>query len=411
MLNSNFRKVILPNGLTVLTEEISHVRSVAMGVWITVGSRDETVENSGISHFIEHILFKGTKNRNAKQIAASLENVGGNLDAFTTKELTCYNAHCLDEHLPIAVDVIADLIQNSIFDESEIEKEKDVILNEINHYKDTPDDIIFDYFYENVFQNHPLGFQIYGTKKNVKNFSRDITLDFFNNEYGANRIIISASGNLKHDQFLDLINDHFSNLKSSNKRIVKNISSEITSKKEQILNKCSQAHICLGAQAFPYYDEHRFPFLILQTILGGGMSSLLFQKIREEYGLVYAIYTFHDFFIDCGIWGIYFATDEKNISQTIDLINIEVDNLKNGYITEDILAQTKEQLKGWLTLGLESTIVRMSRIAKNEIYLNKYYSINDIIDKVNKVSVQDVLEITHKIFNKDDYFLSILKPE
>ena len=247
---SLYNKTELENGLRIVTEEIPHVRSVALGVWITVGSRDEDENNNGISHFIEHMLFKGTKNRTTRQIAESLEVVGGSLDAFTTKELTCYSAHVLDEHLSLSVDVLADILTNSLFDNTELEKEKEVILNEINHYKDTPDEMVFEHFYQDVFPAHPMGFPVYGTEQNVRRFTRDQILKFFYNGYATNRIVISAAGNLKHEQVVELISKSFLGLKKNKLRTFHPYSPSDNA--ENIVNdKCTQAHVCLGKLAYP----------------------------------------------------------------------------------------------------------------------------------------------------------------
>lgn len=409
MLSPRYQKTELPGGLRIVTEQIPYVRSIALGVWLTVGSRDENDANNGIAHFIEHMLFKGTKNRNTQQIADSLESVGGSLDAFTTKELTCYGAHILDEHLSLAVEILADILINSIFDPAEIEKEKDVVLKEINHYKDTPEDMIFEYFYQNIFKAHPLGFQINGIESNIKNFNREQLLNFMNEQYAANRLIISAAGNLQHEYLVALVEEHFTDLPQNKNRILEKVPLN-KGNKDVILNHCSQAHICFGTRAYPYDDERKFPLMILNTFLGGGMSSLLFQKIREEYGMVYSIYTFHDFAIDSGVFGIYFSTDEQKVSTIFEIINQELDRLKRNCLNQSQLIKIKNQLKGNLMLGLESPTARMSRMAKNEIYLNRYYTLDEVLDQINKVTIDDIGRIANDLFKEEDYFTTILMP-
>ncbi|MBN2011052.1 insulinase family protein [candidate division KSB1 bacterium] len=410
MLKSHVQKSVMPNGITVVTEKIPYVRSVALGVWITVGSRDESANDYGISHFLEHMLFKGTSRRNAQQIAESLEALGGSLDAFTTKELTCYNAHCLDEHLSVAVDVIADLIANSSYDTIELEKEKDVIINEINTYKDTPDDIIFDHYYEQVFAGHELAHHIYGNESNVRSFTRDQVLAFRNQEYGANRIVLSVTGNLTHEHVLSLVEEHFGMLSPAKLRAVEKLTEPEKPTRRIIPEHCNQAHVCMGDIGISYHDEDKFPFLILNTLLGGGMSSLLFQKIRETHGLVYTIYNFYDFFIDTGIWGIYFATDQKNIDQAIALIHEEMSILTKQPITADMLVKVKNQLKGGLILGLESIFSRMNRLSKNEIYLKQHFTLDDIIKRIDAVTPEHVLQMAQKLFQPDGFTYTIIQP-
>ena len=409
MFSSLYNKTELPNGLRIITEEISHVRSVALGVWITVGSRDENENNNGISHFIEHMLFKGTKKRNTRQIAESLEVFGGSLDAFTSKELTCYGAHVLDEHLPLAVEILSDILTNSVFNQTEIEKEKEVVFKEINHYKDTPDDMVFEYFYQNIFRSHPLGFYIYGMENNIKKFVRDQILNFLDEQYAANRIVLAATGNLKHEQLLALAEQYFIDLPINKNRTLIEVP-HLKRNDTVIKNNCTQAHVCFGTKAYSYADDKKFPLMILNAIIGGGMSSLLFQKIREEYGLVYSIFTFYDFFIDSGIFGIYFSSEDKYINKIFDLIKKELDRVKCNYIDDDVLFKMRNQLKGNLMLGLESTIARMNRLAKNELYLDKYYSLNDILRRIDSVTIDDVVEVADELFREENYFSTILKP-
>lgn len=406
---SLYNKTELENGLRIVTEEIPHVRSVALGVWITVGSRDENESNNGISHLIEHMLFKGTKNRTTRQIAESLEVVGGSLDAFTTKELTCYSAHVLDEHLSLSVDVLADILTNSLFDRNELEKEKEVILSEINHYKDTPDEMVFEHFYQNVFQAHPVGFPVYGTEQNVRLFTREQIIDFFHNGYATNRIVISAAGHLKHEQVVELISRSFIGLNQNKPRTFQPYSPSDNS--ENIINdKCTQAHVCLGTLAYPYTDEKKFPLMVLNTYFGGGMSSLLFQKVREELGLVYSIFSFNDFLIDNGLFGVYFSTDPRHIKPIIQLIKAELKQLSKNSIGSETLSTLKNQLKGNLMLGLESTISRMNRLAKNEMYYNHHISLDDIIEKINRVTVDDIHAVANELFADETYVTTVLKP-
>jgi predicted Zn-dependent peptidase len=411
MHNSLFNKTILSNGIRVLSEEIPYVRSVALGVWIYSGSRNETIQTSGIAHFLEHMLFKGTKKRTANQIAESLESIGGSLDAFTTKEYTCYHAHFLNEHLPLAVDVISDIILNSLFEKTEIEKEKEVILKEINHTKETPDDMIFEYFYQNVFPSHPLGYHIFGTEKNVKRFSKNQLQNFLSQEYSAPNVIIVATGDVKHDQLVSLSEKLFSPLSpiQNNNRIIEP-PPVVKSQQTIIQDSSAQAHVCFGSYGYAYLDEKKFAFMLLNILLGGGMSSILFQKLREEHGLVYTVFSFYDFFIDSGLWGIYFATDENQIPFAMDLIYQELNKLKLNLLDQQTFEKLKYQLKGNLILGLESTIARMNRLAKNELYLKNYYSLDSVLEKIDTVTREQIAAVAHEIYQEENYFSTILKP-
>jgi predicted Zn-dependent peptidase len=408
MIYPLYRKTELPGGLRVVTESIPHVRSVAVGVWLTVGSRDENVQNNGISHFLEHMLFKGTRNRNTQQIAESLEAVGGSLDAFTTKELTCYSAHVLDEHLPLSIEVLSDLIINSTLDSLEIEKEKEVILKEIAYYKDTPDDLIFDHFYENIFCPHPLSYEIYGNEGNIRQFDREQLISFKEEQYASNRSVISVAGNIDHEDIVALVQEHFEGLAGNKGRSIVDISQ--TRGAERVYSaSCSQVHVCFGTRAYAYEDERKFAFLILHTMLGGGMSSILFQKIREDLGLAYSIYSFYDFFIDSGIFGIYFSTDYQHIDRILDLVKHEIGRIKRERISQDTLEKMKNQLKGNLLLGLESTVARMNRLARNEIYLDRYYTLDEVICKIDEVTLDNVSRVANDLFKEEDYFTTILK--
>lgn len=404
-----YKKSELRNGIRIVTEKIPSVRSISIGTWITVGSRDETVENNGISHYIEHMMFKGTKNRQAYQIAESLESVGGHLNAFTSKELTCYYAHILDEHLPIAVDVIADILLNSIFDNTEMEKEKQVILEEINNLVDTPEEWIHELFLNDLFPKHPLGFSIIGTRDNVLKFDRETVLDYISKNYTSDRIIIAAAGNINHQQLVRLVEEKFNNINISGFRNY--LSPGGASHGKRIIeNGGIQAHVCLGTQSYSYEDSKKFGLLVLNTLLGSGMSSRLFQNIREKYGLAYSVYSFIDFLQDTGIFGVYIGTDKNKIDDSIELINQELEKLKNEPVSDEELQRTKSQLKGNLMLGLESTSSRMNRLAKMEIYLEKYYTLDDTLIEIEQVNFKDILNIANELFDTSRINTTILKP-
>ncbi|MFQ5705927.1 MAG: M16 family metallopeptidase [bacterium] len=407
--NSNYQKSMLSNGIRVVSEKIPHVRSVSLGVWLIVGSRDENVENNGISHYIEHMLFKGTNKRKAQEIAESLESVGGHLNAFTAKELTCYYAHILDEHLTIAIDVISDILKNSIFDRDEMEKEKQVIVEEINNIEETPEDMVHDLFQNNLFPNHSLGLSIVGSRENVLNFKRENLLDYIDKNYTSNRIVIAAAGNVVHSQLVGLAEKKFAEFKSSAEPNYPNPTQPL--KLRNIFeNGGIQAHLCLGTHSYSYRNPKKFGLLVLNTLLGSGMSSRLFQNIREKYGLAYSIYSYIDFLFDTGLFGVYVGTDRNKLDSSIELISKELDKLRKNRVSAADLNRTKSQLKGNLMLGLESTSSRMNRLAKMEIYLQKYYTLDDTLLEIERVSSDDLLEIANELFDPNRICYTILQP-
>ena len=389
MQQSKINKTVLYNGLTIVSEHISAFRSIALGIWIKSGSRFETIEEKGMAHFIEHMLFKGTKNRSALQIASSLEELGGNLNAFTGKEETCYYVHTLDTHLKISVEVLADMMCNSLFRTNDIEMEKKVVLEEINLVKDTPDEYIFDIFQEKIFPDQPLGFPILGNPENVKSYTRTRLVNFWKKHYQPQNIVISAAGNVEHDRLLDLIKLNFNF--SENADIVEmspaHVSQNVHFKLREHLN---QTHICIGNGATSYYDTNRFDLIALNTYLGGGLSSRLFQVLREELGFVYTIYSFLDFYKDIGVIGFYLGTDIKNQEKAITELNKELRKISMHKLSERKVDNLKEQIKGSFFLSMESTFKRMARLAKNEIYFNKFISTDDLTESINKITPDSI---------------------
>lgn len=409
MIPSEFKKTRLENGIRIVTEQIPYVRSISIGIWLMVGSRDESTKNNGLSHFIEHMMFKGTENRQAFEIAESLESVGGHLNAFTGKELTCYYAHILDEDLPIAVDVLADILVNSVYDESEMAKEKQVILEELSTLEETPEDIIHDYFIEGLFPGHPLGYPTIGNRDTISNFARQDILDYLTTKYTADRMVVAAAGNIQHDELVKLVGEKFDSFQTSAPQSYV-APSGIPSGKKVIENGAIQAHVCLGTRTYAYRDPKKFGLLVLNTLLGSGMSSRLFQNIREKHGLAYSIYSYIDFLVDTGLFGVYLGTDKDRIDDSIELIEKELRDLMQNPIPEEELLRTKSQLKGNLMLGLESTASRMNRIAKMELYLEDYFSLDHTLNEIEKVKAEDVLEIAHELFHTDRLYSTILTP-
>jgi predicted Zn-dependent peptidase len=407
---SGYQKTILDNGIIVLSEHINHVRSIAIGVWIQAGSRDEDESNRGIAHFLEHILFKGTKTRDKSEIAYSLESLGGSLNAFTSKDYTCFYARALCEHLAQAIDILADIIQNPAFPEEEIEKEKQIVIDEINDVRETPSELIFEKFYENLFPNHPLGYSILGNKKDVKSFTKQACEAFMAKNYTAPRTIIAASGYLEHKELVKYAKKYFKMKKEDPHPRISAPLPEITQeRKEYILPINHQTHLCTGIRTFPFNDEHRLTLLMLNAILSGGMSSRLFQNIREKHGIAYDIHSFTDFFYDTGCFGIYAATTSANHEKCFELIKHELNDLVENPVTNSELAITKTQFKSSLVMGLESTSARMNRLATQYMYLNEIDQLDKVIEKIDRVVPEDIQKLAQELFSQNQFITTILK--
>jgi predicted Zn-dependent peptidase len=407
--DTRYDKTILDNHLTIVTEHIPAVKSVSIGIWIQTGSRNEKYDQNGIAHFIEHMVFKGTKNRTAEEIAQSLESVGGHLNAFTGKELTCYYAKILDEHVPKAVDVLADIVFNPLFLEEDIEKEKLVVLEEIKNLDDTPDEMIHDFFSQTLFEPHPLSWPILGIPKNIKSFSVGDLYSYMKNQYSTNKMVIAAAGNLEHSDFAHLIHRSFS---CSNFKEENGISkfSRIRPRTDIHSKDIAQAHLCVGTRGYPFEDNLRFPLLVLSTLLGGGMSSRLFQHIREREGLTYSIYTFFDFFFDTGLFGVYAGMDASTVRQVLSMVLRELHDLVSTPISDEELTRTKSQLKGNLMLGLESTSNRMMRLARLETYLREYSTLDETVADIDRVTAEEIQTLAKDLFDSQKLAITILGP-
>ncbi|MCK4403734.1 MAG: insulinase family protein [candidate division Zixibacteria bacterium] len=412
-----YKKTVLENGIRVVTESIDYVRSISIGVWIDVGSRDEKNDEMGTSHFVEHMLFKGTKKRTAKEIASSLESVGGSLNAFTGREHTCYFARVLDEHTDIALDVLSDILKNPLFNPSHLEKERTVIISEIKELEDSPADLVHDLLMSTIWKENPLGKPIIGSVDSVLKLTRSKLIDFMKRNYIFPRVVIAASGNFKHEELVNKIKREFRF--GSDSHPVRRI--QIRTSEDQMLpqaepnrmvakRKTAQTHINLGVSTFPYRDRRRYAALVLSNILGGGMSSRLFQSIREKLGLVYSVYTFLDFFEDAGVFGIYMGTNKKNTVRVIELVLKEIRKLKKDSLTSKELSHAKYQLKGNLLLALESTSNRMNRVARYELLLHDYVDLDQTINSINKIKAKDVIEVAEEFFSPDKLSAVVLGP-
>ncbi len=410
-VQSQYQKTVLPNGIRIVTEEIPYVRSVSVGAWVNAGSRDEDESINGISHFLEHMVFKGTKRFNAQQIAQSLESVGGYLNAFTTKEHTCFYARILDAYLPNAIDVISDLVQSPLFDAKEMEKEKRVVLEELKNIEDDPDDLIHDYLDKSVYQQHPLGFPIIGKAENVSGFTKADLSDYLGKHYVPERIVISAAGNFKHHDLVKLVEKYF-RVSNGTSKIEKRKTGPRTmrSVKKVVERPITQAHICLGTIGFGVRSAQRYPMFVLNSLLGEGMSSRLFQNIREKYGFAYSVYSFANFMSDTGNFGAYIGTDDKNIDNSIELIHKEFEKLRVKPVSSTELKRAKAQLKGSMMLSLESMSNRMMRLGSGEMFFGEYIPLDTIIKGIDAVQSDDVLELAHKLLAQDNFSTVIFKP-
>ena len=394
-------KTILKNGIRVVSHEMADHRSVSLGIWVENGSRHETEEQNGISHFIEHLLFKGTERRTAAQIAEEMDAVGGVLNAFTAKEHTCYYAKVLDENLPLAIDLLTDIFLHSSFDAEEIERERSVILQEISQAEDTPDDYVHDLFNVDFFSDHPIGRPICGRAETVTHFQREDFLNFFKERYQPRRVVVAAAGHIRHDDLVKEIETRLSAVGAGgngNGAVDGDRKPNMGSGLYPHAKELEQVHLCLGMAAISQTHPQRYAGYVLNTLLGGGMSSRLFQEIREKRGKAYSVYSFASSYKDVGYFGVYAGTSLDATEEVVDLILKELNKLAAGEITEDELRRTQGQLVGSMMLGLESSDSWMSHIARNEIYFGKSISTEEICNRVRAVSRDDVVDLARMLF-------------
>jgi predicted Zn-dependent peptidase len=407
-----FNKTVTKSGIRIISETIKYIKSVSIGVWVDVGSRDEEEDTNGLAHFIEHMVFKGTEKRSSKNIAQSLESVGGYLNAFTSKEHTCFYVRILDEYTEKAIDVLSDLVVNPVFDPKEIEKEKLVILEELKNYEDEPDELIHDAFESALFSPHPLGFPILGTHDTINSFNRKSVLKFKDTHYNGSRIIVAAAGNIDHKYLVELVEKYFEKMTAKKDKYNRKFAKPKPKGTRQIATKpIHQAHTCLGTYTYNVHDEKRYPLLILNTLLGDGMSSRLYQNIRERYGLAYSIYSFANLMTDIGFFGIYIGTDKDKVKTSIDLIYKELEKIKAKQMSKPELKRIISQVKGGMVLSMENMSNRMMRIGKGELYYGDYFSIDSIIEKVNQVRGEEVLEVAKELLNLDRFSEITFIPE
>src|SRR5882762_6276844 len=404
----DIQKHVLPNGLVVLTETMPHVRSVSVGVWVRNGSRCELLEENGLAHFIEHMVFKGTERRSAEAIAREMDSIGGMLDAFTSKEQICFNAKVLDEHLPIAFDVIADLILRPKFNSDDVKKERQVVLEEIKMDLDNPEYLLHDIFTRGFWPQHPLGRPILGTPETVRNFNREALCARFRDWFAPDHLVVAAAGNVSHEQVMGLVQSEFGHMKPAGARAndgAPHTQAPIHLEKKRDLE---QVHLCVGVPSVPLGHEDRFGVAVLNNLLGGGMSSRLFQNIREKRGLAYAVFSELTPYSDAGMLTVYAGSAKETVGQVLDLIISEFRDLKESPVTEEELTRSKNHLKGSLMLSLESTSARMSNLARQELYFRRFYTLDEILASIEAVTREQLQSLAQQYFRTEDTAITVL---
>lgn len=404
-------KTTLDNGLKIVTEHVDSVKSVAVGIWAKTGSRNEAHRMAGVTHFLEHMLFKGTENRSSLDIAMSMESVGGYLNAFTSSEYTCYYSRCLNTQLERALDVLSDMVLHPSFPENEIEKEKKVVIEEMKMYRDSPDDYLFEQFSGHVFKGHPLGNSTLGFEDTVSAFERQDLYEYMEERYQPDNLLVSVAGNVDHKRVVELVSDYFSEV---NPKATIDQNPEIPDyqpDKIELRKPIEQTHLIAGRRGLHYNHDDKYRLLLANTVLGGGMSSRLHQNVREKYGYCYNITSFNQSYKDTGLYGIYVGTDKDYVEHVRELIDAELNKLKQDPIPEKELAEAKAQLKGKLMLSVESMSNRMSRLAKSEIYFNRFVTLDELQEKIDAVEADQVQDFAQDFFDNGTFSEALLLPE
>jgi len=386
---------------------MTQVRSVSIGVWLTRGSRHETAERGGIAHFVEHMLFKGTATRTAEDIAQAIDSIGGQLDAFTAKEYASYYIKVLDEHLPLAVDILADIVRNPAFAADDIEREKKVVVEEIKMVEDTPDDLVHEIFTQGFWEDHPLGRPILGTKETVESFNADLLRNYFKSVYTASNLIVSAVGNLEHERVRDLVHAKLGSLTEPGE-VVRDQAPRVVPKILVRNKELEQSHLCLGVGSYPQNHDDRYSSYVLNTLLGGSMSSRLFQNVREKRGLAYAVFSGLSAYRDAGSFTIYAGCSNEAVGEVIDLVVEELRGVKSAQVPDAELQRSKDHLKGSLMLSLENTASRMSHLARQEIYFDRQFGLDETLQGIERVTAADVQRVAADLFRNGSLSATIL---
>jgi predicted Zn-dependent peptidase len=404
-------KTVLENGLTILTEKVESVKSVSVGIWAKTGSRNETEQQAGITHFLEHMLFKGTENRSSYDIALSMESVGGYLNAFTSSEYTCYFARCLNSQLERALDVLSDMVLHPSFPEDEIVKEKKVVIEEMKMYRDSPSDYLLEHFTEAIFKDHPLGRPVIGLEKTVSDFERSDLYHYMDDRYQPDNLLVAVAGNMEHDAVIQQVKRFFTGIQLHEGR---NYDPSLTpyKRESQKLEKAiEQTHLVLGRRGLSVNHDDRYKLLLMNTLLGGGMSSRLHQHIREKYGYCYTISSFYQTYRDTGIFGIYVGTAKDYVSHVEELIFKELKMLSKEGIPQKELDEAKAHLKGKLLLSLESMSNRMQRLAKSEIYFGRFITLEELIAGIEAVQADEIQEFAADFIDESIFSKAVLIPK
>ncbi len=394
------KKHTLDNGIRIVMEKIDYVKSASIGIWVNVGSNNENDQTNGLSHFIEHMLFKGTINRKANEIAEDIDNLGGQLNAFTSKECTCFYVKVLDENIKDAVDILSDMFFNSLFQQEEIDKEISVVIEEIKMYEDSPEDVVHDKLTEVIFNNSPMAYNILGTEENLKTFTTQKVVEYMKKNYTPYNTVIAVAGSFDEQEFVRMINDKFKDWQNEN---IKHVDPEAEYKRSVVgVNKdLEQLHMCIGNKTIGRHDKNYYPLLVLNNLFGGTMSSRIFQEVREKKGLVYSIYSFVSNYSNTGIFSIYAGMSYNQAEDALRTILKEMISIKNGNISEEEFNRAKQQIKGNYILGLESTSSRMSSIGRRELLYNEIQYPEEVIESINSVKKEDVLNLAKELFDID----------
>jgi predicted Zn-dependent peptidase len=404
----SYQKTRLDNGIRVVTEAVTAVDSVSLGIWIQTGSRDEGPAECGISHFIEHLLFKGTERRSAFDISREIESVGGTINAFTGKEYTCFHAKVLKRDAALAIDIVADMCAHSVFDPVEIERERMVVMQEIKMVEDTPDDYIHDLFHRTFWGDHPLGYPITGLKENILSLQRDEIISFLQRRYTPDRMIVAAAGNLDHREVVDLVGAHLGGLRPGPPLAQRQGTQCGTSRMEITFRELEQVHFCLGTIGIAHDHRLRYAGHSLNTLLGGNMSSRLFQEVREKRGLTYSIYSFLNTYSDTGLFGVYAGTTKAETEEVISLILKELRAIQKGRVKAEDLAAAKEYLRGGTILGLEGSDGRMSRLGRDEICFHRHVPLEEVLQGLEEVSHDAIAEVAHEMLDSHPLCITLL---
>jgi len=386
---------------------MTQVRSISIGVWLTRGSRHETAEQGGIAHFVEHMLFKGTASRSAEDIAQAIDSIGGQLDAFTAKEYASYYIKVLDEHLPLALDILSDIVRNPAFTPDDVEREKKVVVEEIKMVEDTPDDLVHELFTQSFWENHSLGRPILGLKETVESFTPTVLRDYFTNAYTARNLIVSAVGNLEHGHVRELVEQKFGSLTEPGEAAV-DLAPRVVPTILVRNKELEQSHLCLGVSSYPQNHDDRYASYVLNTLLGGSMSSRLFQNVREKRGLAYAVFSGLSAYRDAGTFTVYAGCANEAVGEVVDLIVEELRGVKQAPVADAELQRSKDHLKGSLMLSLENTASRMSHLARQEIYFDRQFGLDETLIGIGRVTAEDVQRVAADLFRDQSVAATVL---